>query len=56
VADEVRSLKTYGIHPLREPVRCLGEVELSPQATHLPEARQIDEVNSVPSGNSPHIS
>jgi hypothetical protein len=56
VADEVRSLQTYGTHPLREPVRCLSEDEPSSRATHLPEARQIDEVNPVPFGDSLHVS
>jgi hypothetical protein len=56
VTDEVRPFETHGIHPPREPRGGLGQDEGSPEAAHLPEAGQIDEVDPVAFGELRDVS
>ena len=55
MADKMRLFDTNGAHPFREPRGGLAEFEPLPKVTHRPEVGQVDEVDAVSFGDSPHV-
>src|SRR5215211_785686 len=51
----MRLFDTNSAHPIREPRGGLAEFEPLPKVTHRPEAGQVDEVDAVSFGDSPHV-